>query len=448
MLRSWPDRKRGHVFAIRLAPASSSRPQPKRRATSSQFGWPVVRRGQDEGVKRSASVRDFVLVAFAFLVAMAGTTLPTPLYPLYEAEFGFSGLTVTVIFATYGVGVIAGLVLFGNLSDRIGRKPVLLAGLAFGALSAVCFLLAEGLAPILAGRFLSGLSAGLFTGTATAALLDLAPNGDQGRASLVATVVNMGGLGLGPPLAGIVSELLPDPLRLVFLIHIVLLAVSALGVWSVREPGEAGGRFSIRPQALEVPAGVRATFVRAATASFAGFAVLGLFTAISPAFLGQVLGVSNGAAIGGVVLLAFSGSIAGQLTRRAIPDAFALAGGCIVLIAGVAVLSTALLAEILALVVLAALVCGFGQGLGFAASLGMVASAAPEEQRAAVTSSLFVVAYVALSIPVVGIGVLAQATDLVEAGTVFCGFVALLSGAAAASLVFGRSRGSAAPANR
>src|SRR5205807_4344559 len=113
----------------------------------------------------------FALTAYAFAVTMLGTTLPTPLYPLYRVRFGFSELMITVIFAIYASGVIVALVLVGRLSDEIGRRPVLLPGLAFSALSAVVFLLAQGLVPLLVGRVLSGFSAGTFTGTATATLV-------------------------------------------------------------------------------------------------------------------------------------------------------------------------------------------------------------------------------------------------------------------------------------
>jgi MFS family permease len=127
----------------------------------------------------------FALTAYAFAVTMLGTTLPTPLYGLYRAKFGFSELTVTIIFATYAAGVIAALLLFGPLSDEIGRRRVLLGGMALSALSGLTFVLADGLGALLVGRALSGLSAGIFTGTATATLLDLAPDGGRGRATLV-----------------------------------------------------------------------------------------------------------------------------------------------------------------------------------------------------------------------------------------------------------------------
>ncbi|MGH3322894.1 MAG: MFS transporter, partial [Streptomyces sp.] len=245
----------------------------------------------------------FWLVALAFAVTMVGTTLPTPLYVLYQGQLHFSTLMITVIFAAYAVGVLAALLVFGRLSDEIGRRRALLPGLACAALSAVVFLFAHGLALLFVGRVLSGLSAGIFTGTATAALVDLAGRRATERASLVATAVNMGGLGSGPLLAGVLAQLAPAPLRLPYAVHLGMLAVATVGVWFMPEPVavEAGRRPPLRVTRPTVPAPMRGTFVRAAIAGFAGFAVLGLFTAVSPSFLGKVLGMHSLALSGGVV---------------------------------------------------------------------------------------------------------------------------------------------------
>src|SRR5438094_5238528 len=158
----------------------------------------------------------FAVVSFALAVAMLSTTLPTPLYALYRERFGLSELMITVIFATYAAGVIASLFLFGRLSDQLGRRPLLLAGLALSALSAMAFLIADGLPLLIVGRILSGLSAGIFTGTATATLVDLAPPERRPRATLAATIANMGGLGCGPLLAGSLSQWAGSSLRLTF----------------------------------------------------------------------------------------------------------------------------------------------------------------------------------------------------------------------------------------
>src|SRR5436309_2312117 len=132
---------------------------------------------QGSGVPKLTRAAAFVSVAYAFLVTMIGTTLPTPLYPIYQQRFGFKELMITVIFAVYAVGVICGLILTGRLSDEIGRRPVLLFGLACAIGSTVLFVVTQGLAPILVARMLSGFTAGAFAGTATAMLLDLAPDG-------------------------------------------------------------------------------------------------------------------------------------------------------------------------------------------------------------------------------------------------------------------------------
>jgi MFS family permease len=370
----------------------------------------------------------FAIAAYAFAVTMLGTTLPTPLYVFYQAEFGFSTLMVTVIFATYAVGVIAALLLFGRLSDEVGRRRLLLPGLALSALSAVAFLLAQGLAPLLLGRLLSGLSAGIFTGTATATLLDLADPQNRARATLIATVANMGGLGCGPLLAGAIAEWSGSPLHLPFWVDLALLAPAVIGVWAMPEPTPPKRRPRLRPQGLRVPAEIRAVFLRASMAAFAGFAVLGLFTAVGPAFAGQVLGVSNHAAVGLIVFAVFAASTAGQLALGPlVPVARALPAGCAAMIAGMVALAAGLADASLPLLLGGGMVAGFGQGLSFRAGLGAVNAAAPEERRGEVASSFFVVAYVAISIPVVGEGLLAQLIGLRDAGLVFAAAVAALS---------------------
>ena len=144
----------------------------------------------------------FGLLAYAFAAIMVGTTLPTPMYALYGEQMHFAVLTTTVIYATYAGGVLFALLAFGRWSDAIGRRPVLLAGVVFALASAAVFLVADSVPMLLVGRVLSGLSAGIFTGTATAAVIEAAPENWRTRAAAVATVANIGGLGTGPLLAG------------------------------------------------------------------------------------------------------------------------------------------------------------------------------------------------------------------------------------------------------
>ncbi|MEV8536690.1 MFS transporter [Streptomyces sp. NPDC051211] len=380
--------------------------------------------------------RQCLLSGAVFAVCMAGTTLPTPLYSLYQEKFGFSELMVTVVYAVYAFGVIGVLLLAGNASDIVGRRPMLLAGLGFAAASAVCFLCATGLGWLYAGRLLSGLSAGLFTGAATAYVMELAPYGGASRATFVATAANMGGLGCGPLLAGLLAQYAPWPLYLPFTVHLVLVAGSAVVLLRLAETvGERRPLSTVRPQRPALPPQVRAVFGPAAIASFVGFALFGVFTSVSPAFLAQSLGVHNHAVSGLVVALAFFASTAGQLAVGRVGVGRSLPLGCAGLLAGLALLAGALRWDLLPLVVLSALVGGIGQGLAFRGALSAVAAASPADRRAAVISTLFVVAYAGISVPVIGVGVLSGPIGLEGAGLVFIACMAVLVSTAAVYLL-------------
>ncbi|MFD9012059.1 MFS transporter [Streptomyces sp. NPDC059552] len=380
--------------------------------------------------------RQCLLSGAVFAVCMAGTTLPTPLYGLYQEKFGFSELMVTVVYAVYAFGVIGVLLLAGNASDAVGRRPVLQSGLAFSALSAVCFLCATGVGWLYAGRLLSGLSAGLFTGAATAYVMELAPAGGASKATFVATAANMGGLGCGPLLAGVLAQYAPWPLYLAFTVHLALVAVSALVLLRLPETVRDRTPLStVRPQRPGLPPQVRSVFAPAATASFVGFALFGVFTSVSPAFLAQSLDVDNHAVSGAIVALAFFASTAGQLAVDRVGVRRSLPLGCAGLLAGLALLAGALWWDLLALIVASALVGGAGQGLAFRGALSTVAAASPPDQRAAVISMLFVVAYAGISVPVIGVGLLVDPIGLEGAGLVFIACMAVLVGAAAGYLL-------------
>ncbi|MFD9405849.1 MFS transporter [Streptomyces sp. NPDC059989] len=376
--------------------------------------------------------RACLLSGAVFAVCMAGTTLPTPLYGLYQEKFGFSELMVTVVYAVYAFGVIGVLLLAGNASDAVGRRPVLLAGLGFAAASAVCFLCATGMGWLYAGRLLSGLSAGLFTGAATAYVMELAPHDGASRATFVATAANMGGLGCGPLLAGVLAQYAAWPLYLPFAVHLALVAGSAVVLLRLPETvRELRPLSTVRPQRPGLPPQVRAVFGPAAIASFVGFALFGVFTSVSPAFLAQSLDVHNHAVSGLVVALAFFASTAGQLVVGRVGVGRSLPLGCAGLLAGLALLAGALWWDLLPLVVLSALVGGGGQGLAFRGALSAVAAASPADRRAAVISTLFVVAYAGISVPVIGVGVLVGPLGLEGAGLVFIACMAVLVSSAA-----------------
>lgn len=385
----------------------------------------------DQDHRTSGRLRHVAAAAFVFVVCMVGTTLPTSLYGLYQREIGFSALMVTVVFAVYAVGVIGALVLAGGVSDAVGRRPVLQVGLLFSGASALCFLLQDGLPLLFAGRLLSGLSAGLFTGAATVAVVELAPHHSRSRAGFVATAANMGGLGCGPLLSGVLAEYAPHPLHLTFVVDLALVVAALLLTLAFPETvtTRRATRSALRPRMPRVPAHIRGLFVPAALAGFAGFSLLGLFTSVSTGFMAGTLGVHDLAVSGLVVFVVFAASTLGQLALPVFGVRRALPVGCGILVAGLALLAGSLLAGSLALLVAGAVVGGTGQGLAFRGGLTTVTRAAPQDRRGEVTSAFFVVAYLGISLPVVGVGALAQALGLRGAGLVFAAFMGLLAAA-------------------
>ncbi|MBB3605724.1 MFS family permease [Mycolicibacterium sp. BK556] len=380
----------------------------------------------------------FALLAYAFAAIMVGTTLPTPLYALYSERMHFSVLTTTVIYATYAGGVLFALLVFGRWSDAIGRRPVLLAGTVCALASAVVFLIADSIPLLLVGRVLSGLSAGMFTGTATAAVIEAAPPSWRTRAPAVATIANIGGLGSGPILAGILAQYAPSPLTLTFVVHIALVVLAAIAVLLVQETSSRTGKIGL--QRLSVPPEVRSVFIVAALAAFAGFTVTGLFTSVAPSMLTTLIGIGDHALAGVIAGSIFGASAIAQIFGTRIAPQRAVAIGCAILTAGMGILVVALHYSSLIGLIAAAVVSGIGQGISFSRGLAAVAELTPPERRAEVSSTYFVVAYIAISIPVIGEGFAAQAWGLRTGGIVFATAVGVLALACLGAILWQESR--------
>ena len=374
-------------------------------------------------LRRSCSL---CVVAGALGVTMLGTTLPTPLYALYEDAWGFSTLTGTLIFSAYALGVVAALLLLGRTSDVIGRKPVLLLGIACASASDAVFLSAHGVSLLVVGRLLSGVSAGTFTGTATAALVDLSPATAQDRATLVATVASMGGLALGPLVAGQLAGLTSAPLVLPYVVHLGLVALAALGLGTVPETVPRSGRGPVQRPRLGVPAEMRRVFARLALPGFAGFGVLGLFASVGPTYLHQLLRLSGPGLTGGATSVVFAASRGGQVASVRLPRRSALGVGSVALVGGLGLLALALVAPSLPLVLAAGCVAGVGQGITFRVGLTQLNERAPETRRAEVASAFFAVMYAGISLPVVAVGLGADAWGLRATGVIFCLAMAVL----------------------
>jgi MFS family permease len=371
-----------------------------------------------------------VVVGYVFAAVMLGGTAPSPLYPFYVRSLGLSPLLVTVVFAVYAVGTLIALLLGGGLSDRVGRRPVLGLAVAVAAVSSLVFLAWPTLPGLLAGRVLSGLAVGLTTGTATAALAELHPH--PRTAATLATVANMGGLGLGPVLAGVLAQHLPGPTSTPFW-ALLLLLVPAAALVTVPETGPRAAHgvadllHAIRPQRLGVPRPARTRFAAAATAGFAAFALLGLFTSLTSNILGSALGDPGPQVVGVVITVVFAAAVAGQLLVQRIDADRAGLIGLALLPVGAGLVVGALAGTSLPLFLVAAVVGGAGIGFAFQSAVARVGSLSGPADRAAVTSTFFVAAYLGITVPVVGVGELATVTTLTGAALGLAVLVTLLA---------------------
>jgi MFS family permease len=280
----------------------------------------------------------------------------------------------------------------------------------------------------------SGVAAGLITGVAAAALTELEPHGRTQRAAVVSTTVSTFGLGLGPLIAGLLAEYGPWPVRLPFVVYLVLLVPALFLVrWmpttAARQPGDTA-RWHIRRPA--VARAVRPAFSVASMAAFPAFAVLGFFTSLAPTFLSGELGIGSIAISGLMVFAVFAASGSVQLLFRRLHDRSAITFGVAVIPVGLLLIVLALRADSLPLFIAGVLAGGAGSGLAFMGSLTLINRLAPAADRAQTVSAYFVVCYLAISVPVIGLGFAAEAFGRYPAALAFAeiiGGLALIAGA-------------------
>jgi MFS family permease len=385
----------------------------------------------------------FWVVAVAFLLNMAFSAVPTPLYVLYQQRDGFSNLMVTIVFGVYAVGVIGSLFLGGHLSDWVGRRRVFVPALLANAASAVVFIVDPSLVGLIVARVISGVSVGLTTATATSYLAELhasaRPSASQRRAEAVATGSNLGGIGFGPLAAGLLAQFAPAPLVLPYVVFGIALVGAAVAVAlspeTVRRPDP---RPRYRPQRVAVPVGGRSLFYAATLAGLAAFAVFGVFNSLVPSFLAGTLHQSSHAIAGAVPFAAFAGGAAAQILGARTPAPVLLRWSIPTVTLGLALTAAAMWSSSLAMFVIGGVVAGAGAGLVFKGSLAVAASAAPAGSRAEVLAGFFLGAYIGLSVPVVGLGVVTQYIPARDAMLVFAALAAIAI-AASVSAVTRRS---------
>jgi predicted MFS family arabinose efflux permease len=339
------------------------------------------------------------------------STAPSALYGLYERHEHLSPITITIVYAVYAAGVTVSLLLAGHVSDWYGRRAVLIPAVTLAVAAAVLFISWQSLAGLLVARVLTGLALGATVATATAHIADLDAGPDGAvtrRAGTVGTVANVGGLATGPLVAGLLARYAPSGLTLPYVVLLAALVVAAIAVVLApegRPPAHPLPRY--RPQRLKVPAQARGQFLAAIAGSALAFATWGLFAGLAGRFLAGPLQHPSPALTGAAIFLTFGVGIVVQTTTTNVSAHRLLSSGIPTIILGLAILvaSAWTAPPSLALFLTGGIVTGIGASAIFRASLNIVISTSHEDERAGALATLFIAGYAALSLPVLGLGI-------------------------------------------
>jgi MFS family permease len=373
-------------------------------------------------LSRGASLYLLASITVSFL---AGSSAPTPLYPIYQAEWGFSPVAISFVFGIYAVAVLGALLVAGRLSDYVGRRPVLIVATAVQAATMFLFAFSGGLSALIAARVIQGVSTGAAIAAVGAGMLDI----DKARGTVANSVAPASGTALGAVLAGITAHYLPAPTHLVYFILAAIFVAQVVGVVLMPEsmPPRAGAMASLRPQ-FRLPAATRLPILVAAPVLIAVWALAGFYASLAPSLVRISFGL-DASLLGGIALFVLAGSagLSVLFTQRLQARTLMIYGATVV-IAGVALAVASLSYHSAPVFFLGTLVAGSGFGTGFQGAIRMVVPLAAPQERAGVLSVIFVISYLAMGVPAVIAGYLvALQGDLLSTAREFGAVVMVLA---------------------
>lgn len=377
--------------------------------------------------RRLTGTPAFAVVAAVIGLALAASAAPSPLYGVYQQDWHFSTITLTLVYAVYTVGVLGALLVAGSISDDVGRRPVIVTALAGLIVSTVVFALAESVAWLFVARALQGVSTGLALGAAGAALIDLHPRGDFRRVGLVNGTVSGAGMGIGSIVAATLVQYGPAPRVIPFVLLGVLFAVALVATLLLPEPVTDRRRPALRIQAPKVPPAIRGAFTLSALAVIASWSIGGIYLSLGPRLASEMLHTDNHLA-GGVAMLALT--IPGVLTQlrwHNIDPHAAASGGAAVLGVGMALIVISLSTGSAAFFIIASCITGAGWGVAFLGALRSLTAVIPPQHRAEVMSAFYVVAYLSLGVPAIIAGVVVTHISLDDTFRIFGSLVVVLA---------------------
>jgi MFS family permease len=354
-------------------------------------------------MSRLTNTRAFWLKGSILVSFLAASSVPSPLYSLYREAWGFSSLTLTVIFSSYALALLAALLVFGGLSDHRGRREVVLVSLALEIAATILFYEATSVGWLLAARVVQGLATGMMTGAIGAGLLDL----NRERGAVVNSVAPMVGLGLGALVASLLVQFAPAPTQLVYAVLLVIFALQIIAAMYLPETAQrrAGAWRSLIPN-LSIPAAARTTLARALPVNTAQWALGGFYLSLGPTLASTVTRL-DGPLVGGVLIAVLMFSSAGAMAYvRSRATNLSQMAGAVALVIGVAATLAGILLTSAAAFVVGTAVAGAGFGAAFSGSMRSLVPLAAPHERAQLVSGFLVLSYAAFSIPAIAAGYL------------------------------------------
>jgi MFS family permease len=381
----------------------------------------------------------FGLLLSIVIVFLAGSSAPTPLYAIYQAEWGFTPITETIVFGIYAIAVLTALLTVGSLSDHIGRRPVLLVAIVMQIVGMLVFATATGVPELLAARVVQGLSTGAAVSALGAGLLDL----DRAKGPIANAVGPVSGNAAGALGAALLVQFLPDPTHLVYLVLIAILVVQFAGVLAIAETTkrQPGALASLKPR-IGVSQAARGPLLVAIPILVAIWALGGYYGSLAPSLARLVTG-SDALLVGGLPAFALSATaaVSTMLTRKRAPRTVMLTGAC-ALLGGVALVLLSIEVTSTALFFLGTAIAGIGFGGGFQGAMRTILPLVKPAERSGVLSVVFLVSYISLGLPAVLGGWLAVHSGVLTASREYGAGVIVL-GALTLLGMLARGRGSA-----
>jgi MFS family permease len=386
----------------------------------------------------------FAAITAIFVLFTAASSVPSPLYVVYQQEWHFSPTTLTVVFAVYVVGLLGSLLVVGALSDHVGRRPVLAAAIALEAVALVLFIVAGDVTVLAVARVAQGIATGAAMTTLGAALVDLNPPHAPGRAGVVNGVAPLSGLAIGALGCGALVQFAPAPTHLVYALLLAGMVLAAIVVARMPETSarRPGGLASLKPR-VGIPARLRPEVYAIVPILAASWALGGLYLSLGPSVAASLFGLQSHL-VGGLVVTLLCGTGAATafaLRSRPIDRVLAIAGG--LLAAGTVLTLAGVEAGSATTAAAGTVVAGVGFGASALGCFGTLARLAAPEERGELLAVAFVIAYLAFSLPAILAGFATTSVGLQDTALVYGIGVVVLSLAALvaqAMLASGRLR--------